>query len=85
MSPNASQMIHYGHLMIDKHAKTAYKIADEFKRIDKWMEDMYLGKIKEKNPKFTLGQLRKMLDHDTFLTSKESVELGLADGVLETV
>ena len=54
MSPNASQMIHY-------------------------------GKIKEKNPKFTLGQLRKMLDHDTFLTSKESVELGLADGVLETV
>lgn len=82
MSVNASQMIHYGSLGLEKHTKTAYKIVDEFKRIDKWMEKMYLAKMKEKNPHFTLARLQRMLDHDTFLTAKQSVELGLADKVL---
>lgn len=82
MSENASQMIHYGTVALDKHAKTAYKIADESKRIDKWMEQMYLAKMKEKNPHFTLARLQRMLDHDTFLTAKQSVEFGLADKIL---
>jgi len=82
MAPNASQMIHYGSLGVDKHAKTAYKIVDEFKRIDKWMEKMYLEKIVEKHPLYKLGRLQKLLDHDTFLTARESVALGLADKVL---
>jgi ATP-dependent Clp protease protease subunit len=82
MAPNASQMIHYGHLSVDKHAKTAYKIVDENKRLDRWMEELYLEKIREKNPKFKLSKLKKMCDHDTFLTAKESVELGLCDKVL---
>lgn len=82
MSENSSQMIHYGSLALDKHAKTAYKIVEEFKRIDKWMEKMYLTKMKEKNPHFTLARLQRMLDHDTFLTAKESVGFGLADKVL---
>lgn len=84
MSPNSSQMIHYGSLGLDGHVKTVYKVADEIKRIDKWMEKMYLQKIKEKNPLFKIGRLQKMLDHDTFLTAEQSVELGLADGVLIT-
>lgn len=83
MSANSSQMIHYGSLGVDKHAKTAYKIVDEFKRIDKWMEKMYLEKIKEKIPHFTTPRLQRMLDHDTFLTAQQSVDLGLADKVLE--
>lgn len=82
MSENSSQMIHYGEFGVEKHAKTGYKIVDEFKRIDKWMERMYLEKIKEKQPHFTLARLQRMLDHDTFLSAKESVELGLADKVL---
>lgn len=82
MSENSSQMIHYGEFAVEKHAKTGYKIVDEFKRVDKWMEKMYLEKIKEKQPHFTLARLQRMLDHDTFLSAKESVELGLADKVL---
>jgi ATP-dependent Clp protease, protease subunit len=82
MSENSSQMIHYGAFAVDKHSKTGYKIVDEFKRIDKWMEKMYLDKIKEKQPHFTLARLQRMLDHDTFLSAKESVELGLADKIL---
>ncbi len=83
MSPNSSQMIHYGSLSVDKHARTAYKIVDEFKRIDKWMEKMYLEKINAKVPHFTIARLKGMLEHDTFLTAQQSVELGLADKVLE--
>jgi ATP-dependent Clp protease protease subunit len=82
MSPNSSQMIHYGSLEVDQHAKTVYKIVDECKRIDKWMEKIYLEKIREKNPLFKLGRLQKLLDHDTFLTAAQSVELGLADKIL---
>lgn len=83
MSPNSSQMIHYGSLGLDKEAKTAYKMIDEMKRIDKWMEKMYLDKIKQKNPLYKIGRLQKMLDHDTYLTAQQSVDLGLADKVLE--
>lgn len=83
MAPQASQMIHYGQLGLNKEALTVYKIIDEMKRVDRWMEQLYLEKIHEKHPKFSLGRLRNMLKHDTFLTAEQSVELGLADAVIE--
>jgi ATP-dependent Clp endopeptidase proteolytic subunit ClpP len=83
MSANSSQMIHYGTLALDGHAKTTYKVTEELKRIDKWMEKMYLEKIQEKNPLYKIGRLQKLLDHDTFLTPIQSIELGLADKILE--
>lgn len=82
MSLNSSQMIHYGAMGVDKEAKTVYKIVDEYKRIDKWMEKMYMDKIKDKQPQFSLTRLKGMLSHDTFLTAHQSVDLGLADKVL---
>lgn len=82
MAPTSRQMIHYGTWGIHDHAKTTQKWAKEGEKIDKWMENMYLERIKEKSPHFTLARLQRMLDHDTFLTAKESVELGLADKVL---
>lgn len=82
MAPNARQMMHYGTWGVHDHAKTAQKWAKEGEKIDKWMEKMYLEKIKEKQPLFKIGRVQKMLDHDTFLTAEESVALGLADKVL---
>lgn len=82
MAPTSRQMLHYGTWGIHDHAKTTQKWAKEGEKIDKWMEQMYLDRMKEKNPHFTLARLQRMLDHDTFLTAKESVELGLADKVL---
>lgn len=82
MAPTSRQMIHYGTWGIHDHAKTAQKWAEEGNKIDKWMEDMYMARIREKNPTFLLPKLKKMLDHDTFLTAEESVRLGLADRVL---
>ena len=76
------QMIHYGTWAANDHSKTFQKWAKEGVRIDKWMEDMYLTKIREKNPTFKISKLRQLLDHDTFLTAEDSVALGLADRIL---
>lgn len=82
MAPTSRQMIHYGTWGTDGHTKTSRKWSDEGVKIDEWMEKMYLNKIREKNPEFTLSHLKKLLDHDTFLTAQESVDLGLADKIL---
>lgn len=82
MAPTSRQMIHYGTWGVHDHAKTSRKWSDEGVRIDEWMEKMYLEKIHGKVPDFSLAKLKKMLDHDTFLTARESVNLGLADEVL---
>lgn len=82
MAPNSRQMIHYGTWGVHDHAKTAQKWAKEGEKFDKWMEKMYLEKIREKQPHFSLNRVKGMLDHDTFLTAEESVAMGLADKVL---
>lgn len=82
MGPLAVQMLHYGTWACNDHSKTFQKWAREGKRIDEWMEQYYLAKIHEKHPSFSLAKLRAMLDHDTFLTAQESVELGLCDEIV---
>lgn len=82
MAPTSRMMIHYGTWGIYDHAKTTQQWAKEGLKIDRWMEAMYMEQILEKQPKFKLKKLQKMLDHDTFLTAQETVELGLADKVL---
>lgn len=82
MTPTSRQMIHYGTWGVHDHAKTTQKWAEEGKKIDSWMEKMYLEKIRQKQPGYKIGRIQRLLDHDTFLTAKESVELGLADKIL---
>jgi ATP-dependent Clp endopeptidase proteolytic subunit ClpP len=83
MAANAKQMIHYGTCGMNSHAKTFQKWAKEYERLDSWMEDLYFKRILEKHPDFPISKLKKMLDHDSFLTAQESVDLGLADELLK--
>lgn len=83
MAPTSRQMIHYGTWGVHDHAKTAQQWAKEGAKIDSWMENMYLARIRQKRKSFNLESLQKMLDHDTFLTAEESVKMGLADEILE--
>lgn len=83
MSPNSRMMIHYGTWGISDHPKIVYKWAEEGKKFDSIMEQIYMEKILAKNPGFKLKKLQEMLNFDTFLTAKEAVALGLADSVLE--
>jgi ATP-dependent Clp protease protease subunit len=83
IAPNAKFMMHYGYLALDGHAKNAEKWIEDSKRDDKWMEKMYLEKIQEKQPHFTIARLKRMLEFDTILTAEQTVALGLADQVLK--
>lgn len=85
MSPNARQLIHYGtplHADPDLHAKSQWSWTKECKKFSSWMEQMYLEKIHEKHPTFKLKKLQEMLNFDTVLDARESVNLGLADKIL---
>ena len=63
------------------HSKTFAKWGDEHKRINREMEQIFLEKMQEADPSFTLEQLQLLLDHDTIYTSQEAVNAGLADEV----
>lgn len=81
MTANSSQMIHYGYMSFSGHAKTAMKWSAQEARLMRRMEEIYLARMKQAEPKMTLKALRRLLNHDTFLTADESVALGLADVV----
>ena len=83
MSKHSEVMIHYGTWGHNDHSKTIYKWAERGKKFDSWMEDNYLQKIREVNPKFTKKKLQKMLNFDTFLDAEQSLELGLIDEIID--
>jgi ATP-dependent Clp protease protease subunit len=86
MTPNAKQLIHYGtplHADPDMHAKSQWSWTEECKKFSVWMEQMYLEKIHEKHPEFKLKKLQELLNFDKVLSAQESVDLGLADKILE--
>jgi ATP-dependent Clp protease protease subunit len=81
--PNATVMIHNGTVSRAGSPKTVENWQKYDKSMDIRHEDIYLGKIKEKKPRFTRKQLQDLLEHDTILSAKEAVDLGLADKVME--
>ena len=82
MSPNSTMMIHYGYWGFDGTPKAFEKWAEESKRIHGWMENVYLDRLRERDEKFCAKKLRDWLSADTFFTSQQAVELGLADEVV---
>lgn len=84
MAPNARQMVHYGSAGVpEQHAKTFQRWAKEYEKLDGWMEQIYLAKMKAVDPTVTLQKVKKLLEHDTFLSAEKSIELGLADKIAE--
>lgn len=82
MSPNSRIMIHYGTWGIHDHPKIVYAWAQEGKKFDSWMEQVYLEKIREKIPSYTLAQVQEMCNFDTFINAEEALKLGLIDEIL---
>ena len=84
MMPSSTQMLHYGTWGHNDHSKIYRKWSEESLKVDSWMEKVYLERIREKHPDFTLAKVKKMLDFDTIISAEQSVKLGLADRVGET-
>jgi len=83
MSKNSRFMIHYGTEEVDTvHSKDFEKYAEESKKANELMEQIYLSRIKEKHPRFTLEQLRDKMKYDFYMSAKETVEFGLADKII---
>ena len=81
VGPLSTQLLHYGTWGFVGHSKDAQKWAEEGKRLDAWMEQFYLKRIREKRPKFSLEELQEILRFDSFFTAQQSIDLGLADEI----
>ena len=86
MAPNARMMIHYGTSNFSGHTPTGHKWDEEFKKFDRWMEKVYLDRIRESpgNKSFPLKKLKEWLMADTFFSAEEAIRWGLADEILKT-
>jgi len=81
--PNATLMLHYGDYGYYGHSKDFDVWAKENKRINALMEKHFLERIVEKNPRYTLKELRALLRFDTLLTANDAFVLGLVDEIIQ--
>jgi len=84
LDEHCTMMLHYGSAATGGwiHAKDFIQDAKEEQRLSSIMERIYLKKIKVKHPKFTLKDLREKMNFNWYLSAKEAVKWGLADGIL---
>lgn len=84
MAPNSKLMVHYGYESTPTSIpQIRERTVEQFEIDKKWMEDVYLRKIKEKKPRFTRNQLVAKLKYDTYFNPKEALEIGLIDKIGE--
>lgn len=81
MDPFSRMMIHYGTWGADGHALTVLKQMKEGDFQNKQMEQIYIERMRQKDPTYPLSKLKKMCEHDTYLSAADAVALGLADKV----
>lgn len=80
MRPHATQTVHYGTIDIGlMHQKDAERLGKAIERFNTWVEEVYLWRIRQKNPMYTKSQVQKLLSFDTELTGPEALRLGLVD------
>lgn len=82
MSPNSRVMVHYGSESHSNHPKIVRQWVKETEKSDKWMKEMFLEKIREKQSDFKMSELDKMLNFDSIFNPQEAIDLGLADRIM---
>lgn len=84
MVDNSKMMIHIGCESVpSEHPRNVDRVYNEHRKDEKWIEDIYLKRIKEKKKRFTRQQLKDVLVWDKYLSPKEALEMGLIDGIGE--
>lgn len=76
-------MVHVGTDGFYGHTIDAHRAAEESRIITDQMYKIYLKKIKEVKPRFSLQQVKDMCRHDTYMSAEEAKELNLIDEVLK--
>lgn len=80
LMPNALFMIHDGFEGYVGDTKSFEAWAKNAKDVRETMYKIYYSRMKKK--RVTLKQIEEMCSHDTILTAKEAVKLGLADNIM---
>lgn len=81
MTPNSELMIHYGNATFRGHQLTAIKEAERQKEFNLKIEKLYLEKIKETKPDFTIEMVRDLMKFDTYFNPEQALEYGLIDKI----
>jgi len=92
LMPSSYFMFHYGTIALEGHIKAVYSDIEFSKNYDELMLDVYVNSAKngEKFKGMNESKIRKILidqmnkKSDVFLTAKETVEWGFADGIVES-
>lgn len=85
IAPHCVFMIHDGTEGLEGHARKVESWAAQIPLLRKRMYEIYRERMKVKTPKITLLQIEKLCSFDKIFTAAETVEVGLADWVLETM
>ena len=81
LSRNATILLHSGSNGFFGHSLDFNRAADENKRILSDMEQIYLGRMIEKDPTSTLDKVRQLVQFDSYMDPTKAIRLGLADGL----
>lgn len=83
MSKHSSLMIHDGDSIVSGRKEEFKNWHKFYQEQDQVCRDILLERIHEKNPKFSISKLERMLKTDTIMWPKQALELGLIDEVIE--
>jgi ATP-dependent Clp protease protease subunit len=81
LTPNSTLLVHYGSDWFGGHVKDFERRAEESKRANAAMEDIFLAKIRAKHPAYTREDFKTRFSFDVFLSAQEAVDFGLADAI----
>ena len=82
MLPSSKLMLHVGEEAIaSNHPKNVESQYNDYKDEAKWMEDVYLKRIKQKKSRFSRQRLKEMLIFDRYIKPKEAISLGLINHI----
>lgn len=83
LTPHCRFMIHDGTMGDYGTSEDFWRSAKEGEVIRNQMHDIYLVRMLKKDPLITRAKIRKMCEHDYYMSGEKAVELGLADKVLK--
>ena len=82
LTPNCRFMIHDGTFGVYGTQEDTWRNAKEGEVVRGIMHDIYLEKMQEVDEHITKGKIRKMCEHDYYMSGQKAVDIGLADEVL---
>ena len=82
MSENSGLMVHYGQFSMSDNARTVYNWVAQNKKMDKWMEDLFLAKINVAKPNYTRRTLKDRCTNDMIFDAKTALEFNLIDKII---